>query len=569
MNIQKYNYWFRIYFSFFFLILSSQILLSQSLLYYTVDPNVVYYGDEDTKLTIEVYTSGQDINRVYFYAPVEADLYDDGTHGDKGAGDGIYTLNDINPTDAYQTNSMIIGGRKYSTNRAGFDVKVVKNDFTEETDWVTFGWVDPALQFETTQLANNIYATQYALFIVDENGDSFDITDWPLGNVRCGKENFEVTQQLYTILPDSFDFIITMPAHNIYKPDNYAENVPYFVRAKNEIQNIGIDIFDNTSDFGSAGRLMGTIYHSWSSYGAILDHEIGHAWMADIGESLGLTRGEDSGYTNHWNKYSDIGGQMASFYRHPNAFLGAGHFIDNGNGTWRIDRDPANMPYSMLDLYCMGLVPKEDVPPIHILQDINDTDHLAVTAGTVETITIDDIIAAEGGERIPLAADSQNKFNVAFVVVKHKEFTDADYAFYSYISKYFASEELGHDSITPFFQATGGRGSLDPTLHIAGLSTKNETSIDDFHLSQNFPNPFNPATNLTFQIPRSGKIIIKVYNIRGEEIRTLINQSYPTGNYTTTWDGIDNYGNSVAAGLYFYQMEFENFAKTKKCLLIK
>lgn len=532
------------------IIFCTTMLFGQSLQYYTVDPNVVYFGDESTKLTIEVYTSGQDINRIYFYDPIEADLYDDGTHGDKVAGDGIYTLNDINPMDGTNDTDMIIGGRKYNTKRIGFDVKLVKSDNTEETEWITYGWVDPALEFETTLLANNITATQYALFIVDETGSSFDITDWPLGEVKCGKENFEVTQSLYTVLPDSFDFIITMPAHQIFKPDTYAENVPYFVRAKNKIQNIGIDLFDNTADFGSAGKLMGTIYHSWGSYGAILDHEIGHAWTADIGESLGLTKGEDSGYTNHWNKYSDIGGQMAYFLRNPNVEHGAGHLMDNGDGTWRIEREPGdNDPYSMLDLYCMGMVPKEEVPPIHILHDIDDTDHLAVTATTIDTITIDDIIAAEGGERIPSFADSQKEFNVAFIVVKHKDFTPADFAFYSSISKFFASEESGYLSLTPFYQATGGRGRLDPTLHIEGLSTKRDDHITSFQLKQNFPNPFNPTTTIRYEIEKKGLINITVFDLLGEEIIQLVNRVETPGIKHVIWNGKNANGSLVNGGV--------------------
>jgi len=418
-------------------------------------------------------------------------------------------------------------------------------------------------------LAADIYATQYALFIVDEDGDLFDITEWPLGNIKCGKENFGVTQKLYSVLPDSFDFIITMPTHPIHKPDNYAENVPYFVRAKNDIQNIGIDIFDNTTDFGSAGRLMGTIYHSWG-YGSILDHEIGHAWCADIGESLNLCKGEDSGYTNHWNKYSDIAGQMAYLLPNPNADFGAGHLFDNGDGTWRIEREPTdNMPYSRLDLYCMGLVSKEDVPPIHILGDIDDTDHLAVTAGSVETITIDDIIVAEGGERIPSFADSPKEFNIAFVAVKHKEFTDADYAYYSNVSKYFASEEQGFPSLTTFYTATGGRARLDPTLHIEGLSTKKANESKNISLKQNFPNPFNPTTSISYDISKESTVKLTVFDLLGSEIVQLVNQQEQPGSKVVQWDGRNKKGELVNGGVYLYKLEIGDYIETKKMVLLK
>ncbi|NHZ86184.1 MAG: T9SS type A sorting domain-containing protein [Planctomycetia bacterium] len=546
-----------------------QFLFSQVLQYYTVDPNVVYHGDEDTKLNIEVYTTGQDIARVYLFDPFEADLYDDGTHGDRIAGDGIYTISELEHKTGDR--GTYFGGRQYIYNTTGFDVKVEKSDGSEETEYIRFAWVAADQQFETTKLADNIYATQYALFIVDEGGESFDITDWPLGNIRCGKENFEVTKKLYSVLPDIFDFIIIMPAHQIFKPDTYTENVPYFVRAKNEVQNIGIDIFDNTANFGSAGKLMGTIFHSWG-YGAILDHEIGHAWCADIGESLGLCKVEDAyGWiSNHWNYQSDIGGQMTAFFPNPNADYGAGHLLDNGDGTWRIEREPTdNMPYSMLDLYAMGLIPKEEVPPIHILHDIDQTNYLAVTAAKVDTITIDDIIAAEGGERIPSFNDSPKEFNVAFVVVKHKEFTAPEFAFYSNISKFFASEEAGYGSITPFYSATGGRARLDPTLHIEGLATELETPIVDFSLSQNYPNPFNPITTIKYYLSEQANIDITIFDERGREVSNLISTVQPSGNYTLVWDGRNKNGVQLSNGIYFYRLRAGNFIQTRKMVLLK
>lgn len=562
MNIHNNNYLFYIRLTILFLLISTQSIFSQSMQYYTVEPNVVYHGDDNTKMDIEVSIVGQDIARVYINDPIETDLYDDGTHGDKIAGDGIYSINDVDHNTGNHT--MYWGGMWHTHNMWGsFDLKIEKTDSSIEEHWLSIGEVAEDQQFEVTQLDENLYATQYAFFIVDEPGETLDITKWPLGNIKCGKENFEVTQKFYSVMPDIFDFIIVMPAHNIWDPDDFTENVPYFVRAKNEIQNIGIDIFDNTADFGSAGRLMGTIYHSWG-YGAILDHEIGHAWCADIGESLGLCRGENSGYTNHWNKFSDIAGQMASFIKNPNADHGAGRLLDNNDGTWRIERAPSdNTPYSMLDLYAMGLIPKEEVPPIHILHDIDQTDHLAVTATQVETITIDDIITAEGGERIPSSADSPKEFNVAFVIVKNKEFTNAEFALYSLVSKFFASKEQGTNSLTTFYTATGGLASLDPTLHIEGLASENEYHTSDFSLSQNYPNPFNPETTIQFNVAKSVNVKLKVYNLLGREVLTLIDSDYQPGQHSVSFNA-----NQLSAGMYFYKIIMGDYSAVKKMVLI-
>jgi hypothetical protein len=309
------------------------------------------------------------------------------------------------------------------------------------------------------------------VFIEDPSGELLDTRDWPLGFVHCGQTQFGVFDALYSVYPDVFDFVIVMPAHPIYDPDrSYAENVPYFVHAKNEIENIGIALFDNTARFFSDGRLMGMIYHSWG-YGAILDHELGHAWSAGLGTAYDLSRCDDC-YGPHWNPLTDIAGQMSAFVFHPDAPSGAGHLLDNGDGTWRIDREPGdNTPYSELDLYAMGLIPASEVGPVSLLVDPDLTDVSRVTCSNVEIFTIDDIIAAEGGPRVPAYDDSPRRFDVAMVVVKNTQFTDAEFAFYSLISKYFSSIDQGDWSLTTFYQATGGRAVLNTFLPVSPRTT--------------------------------------------------------------------------------------------------
>ena len=536
-----------------------------ALQYYYIDPMVVQKGDTSATLTIEVTTTGTHISRVYLVPSpgnyvVETDLVDDGTNGDRVAGDGIYTASNV-PINTNNMNLNIGFGTHATT---GPDVIVEKTDGPSESDYLRIGVIAEDQNFAAVELADGLFATQYAFFIEDPDGIVLDTENWPLGDVRCGKEHFEASQLLYSVLPDSFDFIIVMPAHAIFDPDrNYAENVPYFVRVKNDIQNIGIDLFNNTSDFGSAGRLKGMIYHSWG-YGAILDHEIGHFWCADLGESLNLTRCADC-YGNHWNPLSDIGGQMCAFLFHPDLVY-AGHLNDNGDGSWRIERDPDdNEPYSNLDLYAMGIIPSTDVLPIHLLVNPDLTDYTRVTAESVITYTIDDIIAAEGGERIPSYLDSPKKFNVAFIAVKNKPFTAEEYTFYSLISKYFASQEQGTSSLTTFYHATGGRATLNPDLGINNTSVKlKTTAISNFHLYQNFPNPFNPETVIRFDIKKRSHIKLQVYNILGKKILTMADREFFAGSHKVVFNG-----SNLPSGVYFYKFETGSFTETKEMLLIK
>jgi len=90
-----------------------------------------------------------------------------------------------------------------------------------------------------------------------------------------------------------------------------------------------------------------------------------------------------------------------------------------------------------------------------------------------------------------------------------------------------------------------------------------------YALFQNYPNPFNPSTSIKFQVPQNGRVIIKVYNILGEKIIKLVDDSFSGGNYITTWDGQNYLGKKVNTGIYFYRMESKDFVDIKKCLFVK
>ncbi len=90
-----------------------------------------------------------------------------------------------------------------------------------------------------------------------------------------------------------------------------------------------------------------------------------------------------------------------------------------------------------------------------------------------------------------------------------------------------------------------------------------------YDLAQNYPNPFNPSTEIHFALPEDAKITLKIYNIAGELVKTLVDERKAAGNYSMTWNGTNDKGRSVAAGVYFYQIETGKFNKTKKMLLLK
>ena len=90
-----------------------------------------------------------------------------------------------------------------------------------------------------------------------------------------------------------------------------------------------------------------------------------------------------------------------------------------------------------------------------------------------------------------------------------------------------------------------------------------------YSLSQNFPNPFNPATDISYQLPHRARVLLKVYNTLGQRVRTLIDEEKEAGSHSTRWDGKDALGEMVASGIYFYRLTAGEFAETRKMVLLR
>ena len=96
-----------------------------------------------------------------------------------------------------------------------------------------------------------------------------------------------------------------------------------------------------------------------------------------------------------------------------------------------------------------------------------------------------------------------------------------------------------------------------------------EVIPDNFTLSKNYPNPFNPRTNLDFSIPKRSNVALRIFNMMGQEVVTLINEKKSYGNYSVSWNGLDNKGLNVASGVYFAELRTRNVRRITKMLLLK
>lgn len=91
----------------------------------------------------------------------------------------------------------------------------------------------------------------------------------------------------------------------------------------------------------------------------------------------------------------------------------------------------------------------------------------------------------------------------------------------------------------------------------------------EFELSQNFPNPFNPSTTISYSVPRASYVSLVVYNLLGQRIATLVDAVIPPGRYETEWNGRDENGVSVSSGIYFYHLGAGDYSETLKMVLMK
>jgi len=99
---------------------------------------------------------------------------------------------------------------------------------------------------------------------------------------------------------------------------------------------------------------------------------------------------------------------------------------------------------------------------------------------------------------------------------------------------------------------------------ITSVDNKYNNLPTSFSLQQNYPNPFNPATSIKYSIPKSGIVIIKVFDVLGRKISTLVNEYKLAGNYSVQFNAAKS-----TSGVYFYRMESGSFTQTKKLLILK
>ncbi len=100
-------------------------------------------------------------------------------------------------------------------------------------------------------------------------------------------------------------------------------------------------------------------------------------------------------------------------------------------------------------------------------------------------------------------------------------------------------------------------------------SENNQINTPNLLQVSNYPNPFNPQTTIKYNLPENGNVILEVFNLKGQKVKTLVNQTQRSGEHSVVWDGKDNRSKTLPSGIYFYKIKQGKFTSTKKMILMK
>ncbi|MFQ5709251.1 MAG: FG-GAP-like repeat-containing protein [bacterium] len=120
------------------------------------------------------------------------------------------------------------------------------------------------------------------------------------------------------------------------------------------------------------------------------------------------------------------------------------------------------------------------------------------------------------------------------------------------------------------FNKNQGEFSEEVSLQVTSVAGDRSSSVPTvFSLHQNFPNPFNPDTKISYDLPKAVNVSLKIYNIMGQEVMTLVDKAQAPGKYTVRWNGLNNAGNKVAGGMYVFVIKAGDFVQSKRMTLLK
>lgn len=433
-----------------------------------VEPFCIRAGIDTYRLTIGI--SDSDVVHVelstgaltYLGAPVTlVDLYDDGTHGDVAAGDHVFTTDGL----ALASMTRTLGATVLRTTTLTLVHSAGSRQSVVADLALVLHYISPSVPIPMVWApAPDVRRTTHAVGLVQPLGGTF-----PAKTVDVAA----ASRRYHALFPDDRDFLIfALPFNTAGAPGGS------FGLVKNSVGGLGLSIVDSSASYGSAGVLEGVLRIYWGNvrFSGTLNHEILHRFAAYLAPSLDLASSPGNSFNpQHWGAIE----RPSTGFGTPVAYGGVFDHLapgpDGGFEGW-LDGDVNQTRYNDLELYLMGLVGPEDVmSPIRVLDNPSyqgdelqgDTRYSLYSAAGIRSVTIDDVIAANG-VRTPGPAGAQRDFRAALVVLYDRPLTDVELAFHDLVMKEWEKASSGVLEAT-FLTATGGLATMTTSIpHPAG-----------------------------------------------------------------------------------------------------
>jgi hypothetical protein len=487
-------------------------------------------------------------------------LFNDGTHGDKITNDSLFTLDGLtrnsyanSPVDYFYFNSHEViyefkNGQKVSTTEYLELIVLSINDELVPVPGVIKIYSD------------SVIATEYAVSIKQKYKNEFPDFD---------KDDKELVKTFYKYFPDEINFFLFPVLYTSSRLGGSHATI------KNYVRGTGSKVFDNSASFGSNGNLLAVIniFHHFDKI-SVINHELLHQWGVYTNEKLMLNKKGDS----HWGII-----EMES------TGFGTSDIVKNivplSDTTFYTIKHPALLnKCSSLEMYLMGFLPLDSVSfPIKALVNpviIGDYNGNSMyRADALKYVTKEEFISLQG-ERIPGYLNEKKNFNVAVVIPYERVLNKVEMAYFDFIAREIEKDFTVLKSGETFRQITRGAGSINTRLNPLNISSfKTEKLPAESYLEQNYPNPFNPATTIRYSIKTACNVTLKIFDLLGREVVTLVNEYKQPGIYNSEFQS-DRQGsihnsssesltNQCAGGIYFYQLQAGSYSETKKMLLLK
>ncbi|HEY9188500.1 MAG TPA: T9SS type A sorting domain-containing protein [Ignavibacteria bacterium] len=310
--------------------------------------------------------------------------------------------------------------------------------------------------------------------------------------------------------------------------------------------------------WGNAGVDPVTVLASISGKFTVVKSDSGHIYWPELGFNTITKMWPGKGYEIYMTEAADLVFPTSVMLKSMKSF--------NGRGIPEI----ADLSYGEVNKYNAKVSPISQVIAINI-------DGYKLSAG--------DEIGAFTKDGICVGSTKISKGNISNAAITifgdmplkdtdaKSGAVDGDELIFKIYSKSQAKEYTGDVSGVKWIIGEGNnvlfKANTIGSVKLTVKGSLNSQLPTEYSIEQNYPNPFNPSTKIKYAIPVDGLVKIKVFDMLGREIKTLVNEYQPAGYYTIEWDATNNMGRKVSSGVYFYQIESNKFTKTIKMMLMK